>query len=693
MNWKKFTVTVLIAIVCLSFVSTRGASTSLAKAPTQLPLNVAALVAKAQANGTVPVIVGLRIPFQTEGNLVSPTLVQNQRVAIRRAQDALLTQMAAYNAQSVRKFSYIPYMAMWVDAAALTFLSTRRDVSSIEEDMADPLALAESVPLIGAPTVWASGYTGAGQVVAVLDTGVDKTHPFLVGKVVSEACYSNGGGGGTSVCPGGVNSTAPGSGVNCSPAISGCSHGTHVAGIAAGKDNGSIGFSGVARDANVIAVQVFTQFGGSVSSYVSDQILGLERVQTLSSSFTVATVNMSLGGGRYYDQASCDSANTARKAAIDNLRSLKIATVIASGNSGYTDSMSAPGCISTAISVGATGDGSSGTTVDAVMSYSNSASFLNLLAPGSKINSSTPGNTWGNWDGTSMATPHVAGAWALLKSKVPSATVNQVLSALTTTGLPVTDSRNSITKPRIRLDLAANALEPPNLSVYLPFVARSDTGTCGFNSQFNGSAPGWQFHTGTWSVDSNYLRCTGAISTGSSASYTQDYSNFTYEARLIRYGSDTNANRLWIRGTVYPLGSTNWWYNGYLFQYTRNGAFSVYKSVAATSTSLQSWTTSSAINQGDAWNTLRVVANGSSLSFYINGTLVWSGSDASLTSGQVGVGMYSESSDQLLVDWATLTCGTSTSSSSGTISREQHALNDAANARRGGNPDTAPSRR
>jgi subtilisin family serine protease len=76
--------------------------------------------------------------------------------------------------------------------------------------------------------------------VAVLDTGVDKTHPFLSGKVVEEACYSAGGN-----CPNGATSeVGSGAGVQCTYAAAACRHGTHVAGIAAGQGSS---FSGVAR--------------------------------------------------------------------------------------------------------------------------------------------------------------------------------------------------------------------------------------------------------------------------------------------------------------------------------------------------------------------------------------------------------------------------------------------------------------
>lgn len=429
------------------------------------------LISRAEVSGPVRVIVGLRVSFQPEG-MLSTQSVQSQHRTITQLEDVLLARLSAFNMRDVKKFETIPFIAMEADAAGLTYLEGSPDVSSIEQDVAVPPSLAESVPLIGAPAAWAAGFSGAGQTVAILDTGVDKTHPFLAGKVVSEACFSttgttSTGGSFSSVCPGGaLTSTAPGSGVNCP--FSACDHGTHVAGIVGGKGSS---FSGVAKDASIIAIQVFSLFNSSTDcgdnpapcakSQTSDQIRGLERVLALAGSFNIASVNMSLGGGRF--TTNCDSEQPSMKAAIDNLRSRGIATIIASGNDGHTDGISFPGCISSAVSVGSTDDGSLGTVVDVVSDFgrgraSNSAFFLNLLAPGNWIYSSLPNGRYENFQGTSMATPHVAGAWAILKSKAPSASVDQILSALTNTGVSITDFRNGIVKPRIRVDAALNAL-------------------------------------------------------------------------------------------------------------------------------------------------------------------------------------------------------------------------------------------
>ncbi len=416
------------------------------------------------AEGRARVIVHLALDFYPEGTLSGMQLAQ-QRTRISQTQAALMDRLVSQRVMVNHQFTFVPALALTVDAEALSVLRAAPEVASLEVDRLNRPSLDVSTPLIGAPQAWASGYTGAGWAVAVLDTGVDKTHAFLSNKVVSEACYST-----TypqdqasSVCPGGGQAeTGPGTGGNCSMTVAGCDHGTHVAGIAAGYQSDS--FAGVAKEASVIAIQVFSRIDDAeyckpgdapcVTAYTSDIVRGLERVLALhnDSSFTtsIASVNLSLGGGQY--NSPCDAQQSVTKAAIDNLRSVGIATVVASGNDGFTSSMSSPACISTAISVGATSDD------DTVGSFSNSASFLDLLAPGVTINSSVPGGGFESWPGTSMATPHVAGAWAVLKSTGVEATTEAILTALKNTGVSVTDTRNGITKPRIQIDAAADYL-------------------------------------------------------------------------------------------------------------------------------------------------------------------------------------------------------------------------------------------
>jgi hypothetical protein len=231
-------------------------------------------------------------------------------------------------------------------------------------------------------------------------------------------------------------------------------------------------------------------------------------------------------------------------------------------------------------------------------------------------------------------------------------------------------------------------------AVYLPRVVMGSSTASGFDSQFNGSAEGWVSHSGTWYYDSSYLYTYGLADSSASASYAADFADFSYEARLWRDGCETCANRLYVRGTPLPLSSTNNWYSQYLFQYSRDGYYSIWKTIAGGSAqALQGWTSSPAINQDDAWNRLRVVANGTSLSFYINDIPVWTGSDASLSSGRVGVGMYRDaasSGNSLWVDWATLTPLAGAKVEAATVSAEQQALNDAANRRGGGDENRAP---
>ncbi len=440
------------------------------------------LQAKAAA-GRVRVIIELRVPWQPEGALAAPEeietspVVASQRASIARAQGDLLSRMAGSSYASVKRFKYTPHMAMSVDRRGLDALARSPDVISIVEDELARPNLYQSIPLIGGDASLGfedSGFcciSGAGEAVAILDTGVQKSHPFLSGKVVSEACYStNSRFPSTSLCPGQApSSTAPNSGLNCAASIDGCDHGTHVAGIAAGKTTNISGslHSGVAKDASIISIQVFSSIGNTAwcggslvtpctGSFTSDQIDGLERVYELRDTFRIAAANMSLGGGA--NTGFCDTDS--RKAIIDQLRSVGIATTISSGNSGGANFTGAPGCISSAITVGST------TKSDNVSSFSNnSQTIVDVLAPGSSIRSSIPTNTFAFFNGTSMAAPHVAGAFAVLKAKNPGASVGAIEAALESTGRIISENRAGFpfSKPRIDVDLALAALAPPLL--------------------------------------------------------------------------------------------------------------------------------------------------------------------------------------------------------------------------------------
>ncbi|MFM8392574.1 MAG: S8 family serine peptidase, partial [Acidobacteriota bacterium] len=427
----------------------------------------------------LPVVVRLRANFIPEGELSSPIEAEAQRFLIQEAQSRMLSQMSGYDPASVKQYKYVPFVAMRVNSAGLESLINSSNVIDVQEDDAVPPALAQSVALIGGNKAWAAGYTGDGQTVAVIDTGVDKNHPFLANKVVAEGCYSTNAPSQSlsSLCPGGVAaSTDPGAGMPCGAPGTSCDHGTHVAGIVAGK---GASFSGVAKDATLIAIQTFTQVNTSqicgagrntcVLAYDSDIVRSLERVYELRNTYKIAAVNMSLGGGRY--SSFCDSSAGAMKLAIDLLRSADIATIAAAGNNSYAESIGMPACISTAISVGSTTDYAS--LPDQVSSFSNSAAILSLLAPGEAINSSVPGGGYANWGGTSMATPHVAGAWALARQKEPTASIPKILGAFTTSGVRITDNRNNITKPRIQVDAALELLGDSNPSPTAPTAPSS----------------------------------------------------------------------------------------------------------------------------------------------------------------------------------------------------------------------------
>jgi subtilisin family serine protease len=420
------------------------------------------LVAKARTTGLVRIIVRIaRRPGIPGGALSESELASAKNTFLDRAQGLRIA--------TVEPIAGLPLSVLELNADQLRQLVAAGLISDVTEDVPEPPTLQDSIPLIHADGAALLGATGAGQTIAILDTGVEAAHPFFGGRVVAEACFSTDSraDNATTVCPGGVTaSTAVGSGAPCGNA--GCDHGTHVAGIAAGSDANR---RGVAPQSQIMAIQVYSLFNDPppmagtqhcarthlpspcILSYQSDQIRALQQVFDWRNNFTFASVNMSTGSGSF---ASCDT--DPRKGLIDQLRNAGIATVISSGNERSSTGVGAPGCITTAISVGAT------TKADAVAGFSNSANVLHLLAPGTNITSSVPGGGFAQMGGTSMAAPHVAGAVAALRSVKNNLTVDQIEQALTSTGVPITDARNNLTRPRINVEAAVRSVTTPGWS-------------------------------------------------------------------------------------------------------------------------------------------------------------------------------------------------------------------------------------
>ena len=218
-------------------------------------------------------------------------------------------------------------------------------------------------------------------------------------------------------------------------------HGTHVAGIIGSTD---AVYKGVAPGAGIVAIKALS---GSGSGYASDVLAGIEWCRSNAQRLNISVISMSLGcdgGSCPHYQSACDDdlLSAAVAGAVDE----NIMVTIASGNSGWVDGISSPSCISSAIAVGGVNGGDE-------IKY-NRGGLLQLVAPAQGIMSTVLSNGWKSLSGTSMATPHVAGAVVLLQDYVLRVNgsvlgVNDVKSRLALSGKNVADSGSGLNFSRI----------------------------------------------------------------------------------------------------------------------------------------------------------------------------------------------------------------------------------------------------
>ena len=298
--------------------------------------------------------------------------------------------------------SYAKGVSLWTEITK----GLRDDLGGVWLDRKLSVNLDRSVPQVGAPAAWAAGLDGTGTKIAVIDTGIDATHPDLAGKVIAEK-----------------NFTTEADDRDL------IGHGTHVASIAAGTGAASGGaYRGVAPGASLLDGKVCV-VGNSDNCQESAIVAGLQWAVEQGAD----VVNVSLGGP---DTAGVDPMEEAINTLTAEHGTL---FVVSAGNSGPGEmTVESPGTAAAALTVGSvTEDDSLAGSSSQGPRIGDTAIKPEITAPGQDItaaNSSTALNSPPGYyvakDGTSMAAPHVAGAAAILTQRHPAWTATQLKSTL-----------------------------------------------------------------------------------------------------------------------------------------------------------------------------------------------------------------------------------------------------------------------
>jgi subtilisin family serine protease len=448
-----------------------------------------------------------QVPAENAG---SATYYNLQDESVRAQLQATVTETVARvigdlevtEMKVTQKFLYQFGFAAKVTPAALEQILNSPDVIAVEKDHILYSDLAQGIPLINAATV-RNSYTGAGLSIAICDSGIDTSHPRLGGGGFPNAKVIGG-------YDTGDNDADP-----RPDSLDGSAHGTACAGIAAGN-MGTVGdyIGGVAPNSTLYAVKVMS--GNSGTALTSALIAGWEWCilhKNDNPKNPIMIISTSLAGGRY--SSACDTAVPSLTTAAANAVATGITIFASSGNDGYCNSIAWPACISYVNSVGAVYDANIGrnpesgyvgcigqsscvgftsncpcitgkcyvdntTAVDKVPSYSNSAPLLTVFAPANNAYTTdivgTGGYSTGDYDtsfgGTSAACPYAAGAAAVLQqaAKAKSGyylTPDEVKAYLVNNGDSVTDNKAAVTKPRINLGKAIDALKPDLTGTWL----------------------------------------------------------------------------------------------------------------------------------------------------------------------------------------------------------------------------------
>jgi len=270
----------------------------------------------------------------------------------------------------------------------------------------DPLAKTQySLSSMDAPAAW-EYETGASNppIITIIDTGVDNTHPEVNGRILSSSSRFN---------PiTGVRSDEPQS-TDCD------GHGTHVAGIATASSDNGIGIAGVAWDADILSLRIFDSSDNCYNTSDAAIAAAINYAANIAnSSGRRMVINMSLGG-----EDPCASVITS---AVNNALASNVVIVAAAGN--YSNPVGhpimCPANLPGVLAVGAITDKNS------IAYFSARGSQMFITAPGYNVLSLAPGGGYVTMSGTSMASPHVAGAAGLLLSALPSATTSQISQIL-----------------------------------------------------------------------------------------------------------------------------------------------------------------------------------------------------------------------------------------------------------------------